>query len=68
MQVQVDAQAVFASPLECLEGVLPGDLFQERLVGILLNDPEGDGQTDPVEAGRGDLGEIFFGLDEGGNV
>lgn len=62
MQVQVDAQTVLPSPLERLQNVLPSDFFQERLVGVLLDRPEGDGETDPVETCTGDLGKVLFGL------
>lgn len=65
MEIEVDSQTVLPRPLECLEDVLPCDLFEERLVGVLLDGPVGNGETDPVETCAGHASEIFLGLEVG---
>lgn len=64
MKVEVDPKSVLAGPLDSFEEVLPAHALEEGFTGIRLDGPETDGDTDPVEAGSGDLSEIFLG-DEG---
>jgi hypothetical protein len=62
VQVEIDAEAVLARPLDGLEEVLPGSLCIERLVVVLLDCPVWEGNADEVEARAGDQCEVFLGL------
>jgi len=62
VQVEVDTETVLACPLDGLEEVFPGRLCIERLVVVLLNCPEWEGDADEVEARAGDQCEVFLGL------
>lgn len=62
VKVEVDANTVLAGPLERLENILPGDTLEEGLVVVLLDGPEGDGKTDPVETSTSNRGKVLLGL------
>jgi hypothetical protein len=61
VEIKVDTNTIFASPFDGFEEVSPGCLGKEWFSGVDFDSPEGEWDTDPVEAGCGDLSEIFFG-------
>jgi hypothetical protein len=63
MEVNLHAQAVFASPLESLENIFPTGLSQERLIAPCLDRPKRDRNPDPIQAGSGNLGKVLLGLE-----
>lgn len=80
MQIQINPNPILPRPLKHPQNIRPAHLLQERLrvlrsvrcvhaphIVPLLDRPEWDGQTDPVEPGSGDLRHVFFG-DEGAVV
>lgn len=62
VQVEVDAKAVLARPLERLQSVLPRDALEERLFPVLLDGPERDRKANPVETCGGDASKVLLGL------
>lgn len=64
MEIQIDTEAVFASPLDCLEEVGPANFGKEWLSRVDFDSPERKWNADPIETSSGNLSEIFFG-DEG---
>jgi hypothetical protein len=63
MEVKVDTKTILARPLDSLEEVLPCNTLEERFTRIDLDSPVRDGDTNPVQARRGDLSKVFLGLD-----
>ena len=64
MQIDFYTQAIFTSPSESREDVLPAGSGQERFVAPYLDCPKRNRDTDPVEAGTGNLGKVLFGLQD----
>lgn len=62
MQIDFNTQAIFTSPPESCEDVLPGGTGQEWFVAPHLDRPEWNRDTDPVQTGAGNLGKILLGL------
>lgn len=62
VKVEVDADTVLASPAERLENVLPSNTLEERLIVVLLDGPEGNGEADPVETSASDCSKVLLGL------
>lgn len=62
MQVEVNAQAVLARPVERLECVVPRGVREEGLVADRAECIERDGESDPVQTGASNLREVLLGL------
>lgn len=62
MKVNLHAQAIFTSPSESLKDILPASASHEWFVAPSLDRPERNRDTDPVQAGAGDLGKILLSL------
>ena len=64
MQVEFDADTVFATPGNHTEDVFPADFLEEWLAIPRFDCPEWDGETDPVETCASNLSEVDFGLEK----
>lgn len=64
MQIDVHTQAIFTSPPESSEDILPGGTSQEWFVAPHLDRPERNRDTDPIQTGTGDLSKVLFSLQD----
>lgn len=64
MQIDFYTQAIFTSPAESREDILPAGADQERFVAPHLNCPERNRDPDPIQTGAGNLGKILFSLQD----
>ena len=62
VEIEVDPKSVFARPFDRFQEIGPRDALEVRLVGVLFNGPEPDGEPDPVEARTRNLREVLFSL------
>ena len=62
MKINLYTQAIFTSPFESFEDILPAGTSHERFVAPRLDRPEWDRDADPVQTGTSDLGKILLGL------
>ena len=62
MQIDVHTQAIFTSPLESREDILPAGTSKERFVAPHLDRPKRNRKTDPIETGAGNLRKILLSL------
>ena len=62
MQVDLDTQAIFTSPPEGFEDILPAGPSHEWFVAPCFDRPEWNRDTDPVQACASDLSKILLSL------
>ena len=62
VEIEINSQSVFSSPGKRLEEVLPADVGEEGFSGVRFDDPERNGDSDPIESSGGNFGEIFLSL------
>lgn len=61
MQVEVDTQAILASPFDRFEEVLPRDLSEERFSLGHFNGVVAEGNADPSQPSCSNLGKVSLG-------
>ena len=62
MKVDLYTQAILTGPSKSLEDILPACTSQEWFVAPCVDRPERNWETDPVQAGTGNLGKILLRL------